>query len=770
MRGVLRFRSPGQSAVLIALVIVALVLIVGLAVDGSNAYATQRKAQSTANAAAIAGTKRLAMARDNPGSYTDTDIRAEIDRIIIENQFSTTEITAYYLDYYGNVIGEVGTIGGTDTPPPQNAAYIEVRVRRGMETYFIRLGGFPTVDVVASTRAHNIGTGQPGCTDGIYPIGVRDQGFELGQTYWIWDGDPLDPQLPGNFGWLRWREDSKFGNTTYLEEALTPPGTLGDPEKGYFDGTTHVLGPGRPMWGNTGLSSSGDIEALLEYFISSQEPLILPLWVSAGGQGANTIYVNSGFGVFTLQQVCFNTNPHQCPGVPDDIPNGSKALRVTFLGYSFSGCSVANPVNPGMGGGSQDYATFQGLTYVCNSEAVILPPSQGSHLPVDIVHLIDSSGSMSNPLVGGGRSKISIEKEAVIYFNSLMNPEIGDRLGAVKFNKYNPDVTVLSPLTWDIAYLNSKIQTLSATGWTPWAKAVLVGNATLYGAGRNPDSKPVMIIASDGAPTVDLDNETEGDYQLFEWDAMTPGTLRYCFLKDTCSQYPGCVAPAGGCPLPRTNDYGVEVLIDALDAIDVVTGRGSVADTWWVLRHGGSCTQGNDCPFYGVVAHPETEIFVIAIKGQEQFSASVLRYAATDPDSEHYFEVYQESDVTDIYTYIANAITGQFPACYIDSQPAVYGGGVPLQVIAGGTVVASGTSNPDGSYSIPAIPADPYTIYSITGTVTIGGVPYGVAASCGDGGQVGVQAPLPVVYDVPLYLVPSEEAQCPEGTIIIPHP
>ena len=762
-------KAKGQSFILIAVIMAALILIVGLAVDAGNAYAAQRKAQSTANAAAIAGTKRLAMARDNPQSYVDRDIEAEIKAVVVQNGFSADEVIAEYLDASGNVLGLVGY--KRDEPPPKEAVYIRVRVGTHVQTYFVRIAGYNQVGVSATTQAQNKAVGTPGCTDGIYPIGVfgQKQAFERGKVYWIWDGDPNVPEYPGNLGWLRWRQDPDLGSAPELAAALTPPGTYGDPEKGYFDGETHILGQGHVMYGNTGLSGSSQVQDRLDYFISSGEPMILPLWSEGRGQGVDTTYVNNGFAAFRLTGYCFNQHDCAEQEAPEYIPNDAKALRVTFLGYSLSGCSVSIPVPPADSGGEQSYATAGGMVYMCSYQAVLLPPDEGSHLPVDIVHLVDSSGSMGSPLVGGGgKSKIQIEKEALVYFNNLMSPQLGDRLGAVKFRNYNQDVQVLSNLTWDISYLNSRIQSMSADGWTPWAKAVLVGTATLYGSGRNPDNKPVLIIASDGAPTTDLDNETDGDYQNLDWAAMSPGTLRYCYLKDSCSSYPGCVQPSGGCPSTRKHDPGVEVLIDALDAADVVKGRKSINDTWWVLRHGGSC--GSGCPYFGVQAHLDMEVFVISIKGQAEFCASVLKYVASAPSSEHYFEIYKEADAKDIYRYIANAISGQLPYCYIDSQHSLFGGSVPFYVVAGGAVYGSGTSSGDASYSIPNVPVDPYVIYTITGTTTYQGTSYGAASGCDNPGQIGLQMPLPQNYQADVYLVPPNNAQCPDGTIEIPPP
>jgi hypothetical protein len=759
-------RNQGQSVVLIALVLAALILIVGLAVDAGNAYAAQRKAQSTSNAAAIAGTKRLAMARDNPGSYTDVDIRAEINNVVLENGFQTPDIIAEYLDAEGDSLGYVGSLGGPDTPPPTNAVYIRVRISTSVDTYFVRIAGFPQVGVNAATQAQNISTGDCGCTDGIYPLGVYDQGYARGDVYWIWDG--ADIQYPGTFYWLRWRQPAEFGDMDHLVASLYPGGNIADPQVGYWDGETHLLRLTRPMFGNTDIvGDPTPVSQALEYFARTGEPMLLPMWVGTPQGGGDVIYPNSGYGAWRLEEVCLDSGA--CPDTPEWMPIGVKALKLTFLGYSNSGCSVSVPMPPGEGGGGQDHATAEGLVYLCTPQVTMLPPDEGAHLPVDIIHTVDGSLSMSYPLVGGGgKSKLQIEKEALVYFNGLMRPDLGDRLGAVKLQGDNPDVTVLSDLTSDIGYLNGRIQALTAAGYTPWAKAVLVSTATLYSSHHNLDNKPVLIIASDGAPTVDLDNERDTNWQNLIWDNMSPESLRYCFEKDTCTNCCPWCTPAI-CPGPRRQDPGVEVLIDALDAADVVKGQRTVQQTWWVQRHGGVCN--SSCPYYNVVAHPDMEIFVIAIKGQDQFSSSVLKYVATAPISEHYFEVYQEQDVQDIYTYIANAISGQLPYCYIHNEQTLFTAQpVQFQVIAGGAVIGEGGSLPDGSYAIPDIPVDPYEVYGITGTTSYGGMDYGAAASCPNPGQIGVAMPLPQTYQVPVYLVPDTSPTCPEGSIPIPDP
>src|SRR5712691_11286366 len=52
-------RQPAQIMVLFALTVVALMAMIGLVVDGGNIYVQRRTAQSSADAAALAGTRAL---------------------------------------------------------------------------------------------------------------------------------------------------------------------------------------------------------------------------------------------------------------------------------------------------------------------------------------------------------------------------------------------------------------------------------------------------------------------------------------------------------------------------------------------------------------------------------------------------------------------------------------------------------------------------------------------------------------------------------------
>src|SRR5688500_4850115 len=82
-------RAPGargQAIVVMALAISVIVMTVGLAVDGGYALVQRRSAQNTADVAAMAGARIVAIwIADNTADGTDTNVRAAIDAVISAN-------------------------------------------------------------------------------------------------------------------------------------------------------------------------------------------------------------------------------------------------------------------------------------------------------------------------------------------------------------------------------------------------------------------------------------------------------------------------------------------------------------------------------------------------------------------------------------------------------------------------------------------------------------------------------------------------------------
>ncbi len=104
----------GQSMILIALVTVGLLGILGLVLDGGDAYLTRRDAQNASDSAAFAGAQAL-----RGKTPSDSAIRAIINQYAQANHVvdGGADVTAYYLDQYNNEIttcqiGSCGAIPG----------------------------------------------------------------------------------------------------------------------------------------------------------------------------------------------------------------------------------------------------------------------------------------------------------------------------------------------------------------------------------------------------------------------------------------------------------------------------------------------------------------------------------------------------------------------------------------------------------------------------------------------------------------------------------
>lgn len=164
--------EPGQSMILIALLIVILVGIVGLSVDVGNTYAEQRQVVRAANAAAVEG-----MQTYRTVGATDVQVWASIQNSFTENGITTVPFTktdlalnerrveAYYLDLNGNRINScrVGSCGEIE-----NAAFIEVYAEGDVETYFARVLGQEELPVSNTSYA---GVCPP--INGVLPIAIN---------------------------------------------------------------------------------------------------------------------------------------------------------------------------------------------------------------------------------------------------------------------------------------------------------------------------------------------------------------------------------------------------------------------------------------------------------------------------------------------------------------------------------------------------------------------------------------------------------------------
>ncbi len=144
----------GQSLVIIAMVMVGIIALMGMAIDGGNALMERRRAQNAADAAALAGTRLLAKAIqlcDADPVGADLVIAKKINEYAEMNGVADTNgvpgdeindnVVGEYVDKEGNVLGQVG-----DGRIPQGATGIAVHVNNPHRTYFMTVVGMDRVD------------------------------------------------------------------------------------------------------------------------------------------------------------------------------------------------------------------------------------------------------------------------------------------------------------------------------------------------------------------------------------------------------------------------------------------------------------------------------------------------------------------------------------------------------------------------------------------------------------------------------------------------
>jgi Flp pilus assembly protein TadG len=134
--------EQGQSIVLIAVVMVGLLALAGLAIDGGNLFLQRRRVQNAADAGAMAGTRVLAqliIGCEGSSSANDALVAQAVTEFVAGNGFSTSEgatMTSWYVNADGQRLGLVGA-GAI----PQPATGVEVQIAAQVSTYFLKVLG-----------------------------------------------------------------------------------------------------------------------------------------------------------------------------------------------------------------------------------------------------------------------------------------------------------------------------------------------------------------------------------------------------------------------------------------------------------------------------------------------------------------------------------------------------------------------------------------------------------------------------------------------------
>jgi uncharacterized repeat protein (TIGR01451 family) len=260
----------------------------------------------------------------------------------------------------------------------------------------------------------------------------------------------------GNFGWLTWTGDP---SAPTLAHSLTPPGdssTYVNP----YDADDHAVSVGDWVYGKPGVSNSKTVRDALNDL--KGHTITVPVWDKAAGHGSNLAYRIVGFA----------------------------SVRITS--YRLAGWDRIS-------------AIFEGYT-VCSS-------SCEDAVPVDLIYVLDVSGSMDRAY-RGWNTKLDAAKQAILTTNEwVARQNNGSRVALVTFHSgrgsgnpliYPADVQLTSEFTEDVDAFNTAMLALDASGGTPTAAALEEVADWLPGA-VNADHRVVVILISDGVPTMDLE-------------------------------------------------------------------------------------------------------------------------------------------------------------------------------------------------------------------------------------------------------------------------
>ncbi|MCA1571779.1 MAG: pilus assembly protein TadG-related protein [Chloroflexi bacterium] len=144
----------GQVLVIVAISLVALIAMVGLVIDGGNAWGQQRETQNGADSAAKAGTVAVQNYLSG-GTATDGDVGCAVEVSALENAVDVDE--ALYTDYEGDLLVPDAPVGscaaGGGASIPAGAQGVKATTTQDFDTYLMGIVGIGELSARADAIA-----------------------------------------------------------------------------------------------------------------------------------------------------------------------------------------------------------------------------------------------------------------------------------------------------------------------------------------------------------------------------------------------------------------------------------------------------------------------------------------------------------------------------------------------------------------------------------------------------------------------------------------
>jgi len=340
--------ESGQSILIIAMIVLVLLALVALVVDVGNAYAHRRMVQNAVDAAAMAGARTLAKrgSTDPPQTVTHREVLLAVYFYAEENGLKRDDVQAWFVFPDREPL----EVDKSVAQVPDAAVGVAVEGDLPFDTYFAHLLGFPTMKATADSAGfHTFG---PCSGDCLFPVIVSDEVFaadlngepEIGKEYVLWVHTQL---TPGNFGWIYWvdGEGGLRGDPPQGPEVTSlRPNLMDDCRSGGWKA-------GEWVHGDNGVNFQPVLD-LLEQRINNELPMTvtIPIYNDLQGEGNNSIFQMSGFGVFRL--LCAHSSRAHYAGDcgPDANKDNTKYLTGEFVRWHIPGGFEDGCVDTGVTG------------------------------------------------------------------------------------------------------------------------------------------------------------------------------------------------------------------------------------------------------------------------------------------------------------------------------------------------------------------------------------------------------------------------------------
>lgn len=277
----LRQEQEGQSVVLIALMMVGLVAMLGLAVDGGRNMAERRQSQNASDSAAFAGARALTY-RTNNSCVSEIAVANAINQYAIANGISSTaDIRAYFINASSTQTGgQISASCSINGGVPSDATGVRVFTRRTFQPFIISVvfgGNSASTETVAAVQS-----GPMTATSNLMPMTLQDQTLVFDQIYQLFG----DKTGPGAFQWLAFNCDSDNPNLiAYLEQTQS----------------SGLIKAGDLICSGPGVMNSNGVKDALDAWLAkpeSQRKWIIPIYDYTQGNGSNLKYHIVAFGEF----------------------------------------------------------------------------------------------------------------------------------------------------------------------------------------------------------------------------------------------------------------------------------------------------------------------------------------------------------------------------------------------------------------------------------------------------------------------------------------